>query len=108
MEELFVSRIIFDGDTGNYVALTNKDEKLICVMGPSDEPDNVENAHRLRLALELISEIPTDVLEEIRSRQFTPQERVEILRFLRLAWYSANRMNRLPVHHVGLKVNPEP
>lgn len=108
MEEIFVSHLVFEGDPQPYIALTDQDEQLIAVVGPMDDPDNLEKAHRLRLALELIREIPTDLLEEIRSRQFTPQERVEILRWLRVAWYSVNRMNRLPVRHVGLKASPEP
>lgn len=108
MGEIFVSRMVFEDDPEHYIALTDKNERLIAVVGPMDDPDNLEKAHRLRLALELIREIPTDLLEEIRSRQFTPQERVEILRWLRVTWYSANRMNRVPVRHVGLKASPEP
>lgn len=107
MGEIFVSRMVFEDDPEHYIALTDKNERLIAVVGPMG-PDNLEQAHRMRLALELISEIPTDLLEEIRSRPFTPQERAEILRWLRVTWYSANRMNRVPVRHVGLKDTPEP
>lgn len=108
MEEIFVSRMVFENDPEHYIALMDKNERLIAVVGPMNDPNNLEQAHRMRLALELISEIPTDLLEEIRSRQFTSQERAEILRLLRVAWYDANRLNRVPVRHVGLKDTPEP
>jgi hypothetical protein len=108
MQEIFVSQVIFDNNPEPYVALTDEKEQLILVVGPMSSPGIVEQAHHIRLSLELTSGIPTELLEEIRSRQFTPQERLEILRRLRVAWYGANRMNRLPVRHVGVKANPEP
>jgi hypothetical protein len=103
MDKFSVSSFGWGSLENSYVGVTDERNAVVCLVSPlaaEMDRNDLERAERIRLALELIDEIPTDLLREIHEQQFDAEQRAEILRCLRVTWYSSQRINRLPLRHI--------